>query len=106
MPDSVKLTVLVDMDDVMEDLLPAWIEALNEKCGRNVFVGDVTKWNFDHLFPELTPLEIRAVLSDYDVWAKVRPKSGAREYLKRLIDEGHDVYVVTAAHPDTMQYRY
>lgn len=106
MPDTRKLTILVDMDDVMEDLLPAWIAVLNKRCGKNVFIGDVTEWNFDNLYPELTSLEIRSVLSDYDVWSMVRPKSGAPEFLKRIMDEGHNVYVVTAAHPDTMPYRW
>lgn len=106
MANTAKLTILVDMDDVMEDLLPAWLEVLNEKYGKSVFIGDVTEWNFDHLYPDLTQQQIRSVLDEYDLWRRVHPKAGARECMKRLMDDGHDVYVVTAAHPNTIYERY
>ena len=106
MADAAKLTILVDMDDVMEDLLPAWLEVLNEKYGKSVFIGDVTEWNFYHLYPDLTREQIRSVLDEYDLWRRVYPKTGAKEYVKRLMDDGHKVYVVTAAHPDTLSERY
>lgn len=106
MPDGRKLTILVDMDDVMEDLLPAWLEVLNEKTGKAVFLGDITEWNFDDLYPELTKEQIREVLNSWDLWRRVYPKTGAKEYMRRLIEDGHDVYVVTASHPDTMSEKY
>ena len=39
-----KLTVLIDMDDVIEDLLGAWVQALNTKFGTDVKAEDISSW--------------------------------------------------------------
>lgn len=36
------------------------------------------------------------------MWKRVTPLPGAVEYLKRLIDDGHKVVIVTASHQNTV----
>ena len=31
-----KLTILVDMDDVLENLVECWVDELNKKCGSSL----------------------------------------------------------------------
>ena len=62
------LRILFDADDVAETLLEGWVKTLNERYGTTASVEDVTDWDI----------------------------SVAQEYLKRLYDEGHELYMVTA----------
>ncbi len=92
-----KLTVLTDMDDTMEDLLPAWINILNRKSGTNVKPDEITDWHIPTFFPGLPKQEIFNVLDTEELWKDVRPKPDAQKYVKRLMDDGHRVLVVTTA---------
>ena len=40
-----QITVLVDVDNVLEDLDTPWVKAVNDKYGTNVKVSDITNWN-------------------------------------------------------------
>ena len=40
-----KLTILVDMDDTIEQLLNAWIAAVNSKFGTAVTYDDIKSWD-------------------------------------------------------------
>lgn len=92
------LTILVDLDDTLEDLLTAWVKALNEKFDRDVDPEHVHEWDVLNYYPGLTKGDIYSVLDWNNFWKTVEPKPGAVEYLKRLIDDGHKVYIVTATY--------
>ena len=94
------LTILVDMDDTIEDLCGAWVNYLNEKYGTNTKPSDVKEWDITKAFPTLSRDEVFGVLSDELLWDRVKPLPGAADYLKKIIDDGHKVFIVTASHPD------
>lgn len=97
-----RLTVLVDMDDTLENLCETWINCLNEEHGTNVQLDDVHEWEFCNLFPSISKDAVYAPLYTQKLWERVKPLPGAAEYLKRLIDDGHRVAVVTASHHETV----
>lgn len=97
-----KLTILVDMDDTIENLTDAWIEYLNEHYGTSVQREDITEWSFWKAFPTIEKDKIYDALFDEALWERVKPLPGAVKYLKKLIDDGNDVFIVTASHPDTV----
>lgn len=47
------LTVLVDMDDTLENLCEKWVEYLNHKHGTSVDYGEVDDWDMSKAFPTL-----------------------------------------------------
>lgn len=96
------LTILVDMDDVLEDLVSCWISELNRKHGTTVQIEDITDWKIAKFFPTLSDAELYAPLFDPDMWSKLEPMPSAPEVVKRLIDDGHIVRVVTATHYGTV----
>lgn len=49
-----KLTILVDMDDVLENLVECWVDELNKKCGSSLCEEDITDWRIAKFFPSLT----------------------------------------------------
>lgn len=97
-----KLTILVDMDDVLINLLSAWVGALNEKYCTSVNYEDVSDWDLGRYFPMLLEEEIEAVLSVPSFWNHVNPKAGAVAYIEKLKSEGHSIFVVTSSHYTTI----
>ncbi|MDO5434814.1 MAG: hypothetical protein Q4G19_00430 [Clostridia bacterium] len=90
------MTILVDMDDTMELLLEAMVRSTNRKYHRNASVDDVTDWDMVCAYPGLTKRQILDSMCENGFWDDIRPVPGAPEALKHFMDEGHDVYVVTA----------
>lgn len=96
------MTILVDMDDTLVGLLPAWITFLNKRHGLNVKPEEVTEWDMRKAFPSLTDKEIYGPLETEDFWDSVVPLPYARTYLQKLVEEGHKIKVCTASHHNTV----
>lgn len=97
------MIVLVDMDDTIEQLLPAWLDWLNDRYGVLVTPDDIHSWNMDEAYPMLTKEQVYEPLFHDEFWDNVKPMDGAAEYLERIINDGHEVYIVTASNPHTLK---
>lgn len=91
------MTILVDMDDTIENLGLAWVDYLNRKYDKNVNWYDIRKWDMQIPYPDLTEEQIYGALNDEELWDNVTAKEDASHYLKKLMDEGNKVYIVTAS---------
>lgn len=100
---SRKYTILVDMDDTIENLLVEWIKWLNEKYGTNVKERDVRAWDLTLAFPGLTEEQVYEPLYHPELWERVRPKPHAASTLMRLMQDGHDVYITTSSNYCTLR---
>ncbi len=97
-----KLTILVDMDDTIENLTDAWIDWLNRKHGTEVRRRDITSWDFAKAFPTLSEEEAYAPLYIDDFWDTVEPMEGAYEALTKLQEDGHEIFIVTSSAYETI----
>ena len=93
-----KFTICCDMDDTIEDLLGAWTTWLNNKYNLNVKVSDIASWTMNVSYPTLTDDQIFEPLYIPEFWDGVLPKLESQKYLKKLIDDGHNVYICTNTH--------
>lgn len=100
-----RLTVLVDMDDVLEDLLGAWVAALNGQYGLSVQKDSITDWDVSKFFPTLTKPQVFAPIYSDDFWRTVQPIDGATDVLQQLIADGHTVYIVTSSSHETLSVK-
>lgn len=89
------MTILVDADGVLENLTYELPALLNRKYGFAVKFEDIRGWGLANSFPELTQEQIASAELEESLYERIRPIPGAPEYLKKLIDDGHSVYVVT-----------
>lgn len=101
-----QLTILVDVDDVLDDLTNAWVNAVNVKYGMNVKPDDIKSWDIETYFDGLSRNQVFSPLHKEYFWDDLKPIEGAQEYLKRLIDDGHTVVLVTSSHPNTVKFKY
>lgn len=91
------MTILVDADGVLEDLTQKWVIYLNEKYGTSVRYDDVTEWDMTKSFPSLTREQVYGAELKEELYDQLEPYEGAVEYVKKLQDDGHTVYVVTTS---------
>ena len=91
------MTILVDMDDVLEQLLDAMIRYNNARYGSCTTLEDVREWDLTKAFPTLTPEQAYSSEFDKSFWKSVKPMPGADEALRTLLARGHEIYVVTAS---------
>lgn len=96
------LTILVDMDDTMEGLLDSWTGFLAAKHGVSVNKEDIKEWDMQKAYPTLSKEQIYAPLFEEAMWENVKPLDGAVDYIQKLMQEGHEVVVVTASHYDNV----
>lgn len=96
------LTILVDMDDTIENLAEAWVTYLNAQHQTSTNLSDITDWDISKAFPTLTKEQVYAPLFEDSFWDWVKPMKGASEALQKLIADGHTVLIVTTSNYQTL----
>lgn len=97
-----RLTILVDMDDTVEDLLGAWVSYLNTRYGTSVQKDEVTQWDISQAFHTLDKAQVYEPLYLDSFWCSVKPIDGASETLQKLMADGHRVLIVTTSAYQTL----
>lgn len=100
------ITILVDIDDTIEDLLKAWCEWLNKRYGLCVQPEEVTDWDVAKFFPTLTKEQVFEPLHIDHFWETVEPKKDAVKYVKKLIDDGFNIYLCTTTDYRNIKPKY
>ena len=100
-----KLTILIDMDDTIENLCETWVNFLNKRHNTNISLDDIVEWDMTKAFPTLTKEQVYAPLLEQELWESIKPLPYAVETLKKLIDEGHKIHIVTATHPQNISFK-
>lgn len=93
----------VDLDDVLWDLLSAWIKRYNEIANDNVQPEDVKSWDVSKYINNGTREMLFYILEQSDFWETVQPRPESQKYLKQLVDDGYNVMVITASHYKTLK---
>lgn len=86
-------TLLIDMDGVLVNMPPKWLEKYNKETGEDMQVSQITKHNFREFCQQPEVLDI--VLHRSDFFYDMEPMPGAVEYFQKLMDLGYDLVVVT-----------
>lgn len=97
------ITILLDMDDTLENFVTAWVNALNKKYNKSVLPEQIVNWKIKMFYPELTEEEILSPVTEGDFWRDVKPKDNAVKYVTQLHEEGYKIYVCTASYYATIR---
>lgn len=90
------MVIGVDFDGVVNDMLYLWVEKLNILTDKQVLVSELQDANIRLSYPELSDAEFFSPLYDAEFWDTVPLKPAAAETLKRLLEDGHKIYIVTS----------
>lgn len=90
--------VLIDMDGVLADTLPLWLEYNQYNTGIKAELSDITHWAM-HECPVYAGVGkdiLRGPLSNPNFWADIPPMAGALDFLSALEDRSVPYNIVTA----------
>ena len=93
-----KLRILVDIDGITADTLPHWLKWIADKSGVQARMSDIDKYDFAQCPPlnSLHPSLVYGVLQDPGFTTAIPLMPGAELALMKLMNDGHEVYLVTA----------
>lgn len=97
-----QLRIGVDLDEVLDSLLFAWVKVLCERTGEYVDPRFISTWNFRHYFNRLSVEDYFAPLRERDFWKSVTTFPGSELGMKFLLENFDKVYIVTATSKETM----
>lgn len=86
--------IFLDIDGVIFHSCQAMIDILNERYGGNFDGSDVTSWNFQCCYPNMTSEEIEDTFNDPKFFDIVKPIDGALKFMDRYRDK---IILVTKA---------
>ncbi|MEG0013176.1 MAG: hypothetical protein RR324_07245 [Cellulosilyticaceae bacterium] len=100
---SNKPILLIDQDDVLVEYIVAVVTAFNNKYGTSFKASECNSWNLISIFGE----EIMTVMHEPDLFKDLEPVKDAIETFERLYRSNlFEMYIVTAAHPRTVEAKY
>lgn len=89
------MIVGLDVDDVLLDLVPTWLEEYNEEWEDNLAPHDIDTWDFwKHVRPECGK-RIYGYLRP-EMYLKISPIAGAAQFVQDIRDRGHTPRYITA----------
>lgn len=92
------MKILVDLDGIVTDTLPAWLDRIHYRTGVRAVPADITKWNLheNHPLTQCKPEELFDILNEKGFTLNIPQMTDARYYLEKLHKAGHDISIVTA----------
>jgi len=90
------MRLLIDMDSVLVQLLPAWLERYNRDYDDTLRVEDIHVWEMHQSVKSSCGNKIYEYLKEPGLYRNLLPMPEGPETVRRLMDEGHQVFLVTA----------
>jgi 5'-nucleotidase len=93
---SPKLTILIDMDAVTADILKNWLPRINKDYNEKLSINNLNSWNITDCTKYASYGQVMHYLNEDGFFFNLDPIPGAIENLKKLQEEGFDIWFVTA----------
>lgn len=95
------MTIVSDVDDVLCDLQSTVINMFNERYNTNYSIEDFTDYNVENILPLQESIAMKEIYGENGLYKTIKPIPGAQDGLQKLVDAGHQVYLVSDAIPKT-----
>ena len=95
------MVIACDVDNVICNLQETVLIWFNERYGTHYTLNDFAEYDVMNVLPTEDALKMQTMYGETGLYNLVKPLPGAQDSLKKLINEGHQVYLVTDAVPKT-----
>lgn len=95
------MVLCIDVDDVICNLQEVVVKLFNHRYGSHYTLNDFTEHDIMNVLPTQDAIVMKDMYGESGLYDKVKPIPGAQEALEKLINLGHQVYLVTDAVPKT-----
>ena len=76
---------------------------MNKEHNTSVCVDDIDDWNIHQFFPELTRYQVFEPLFCGEFWDTVKPKKDAVYYVRKLKEDGFQIFICTNTNYKTLK---
>ena len=97
--------IAIDMDCVINNLMDKTLEMYNKNNNKNIQMSDLTSYNFYDCLKKEDAEGIIKLFKNKTLWDSLIPIDGAREGIRKLLEAGYRVYIVTATAPENWQWK-
>ena len=95
------MVICIDVDDTICNLQEVVINIFNERYGTHYTIDNFTEYDIMNVLPTQDAIIMKEIYGESGLYNKVKPIPGAQDALEKLINLGHQIYLVTAAVPKT-----
>ena len=95
------MVICIDVDDVICNLQETVIDIFNHRNGSKYTLNDFTEYNIMNVLPAQDGIAMMDIYSESGLYDNVSPIVGAQSGMQKLMNMGHEIYLVTAAIPKT-----
>ena len=95
------MIIAVDVDNVICNLQEVVVNLFNKRYGSHYTLNDFTEYDVMSTLPTQDGIVMRDMYGEPGLYDKVKPIPGSQEFLQKLINNGHQIYLVTDAIPET-----
>lgn len=99
------MIICFDIDNVINDLTEKAITLYNTRNNKNIQMSDLTTYNFYDCLPKEDAVGIQALFIDKDLWDSLKPLPHSKECLKKLVQQGHKIFLATATHSRNFDWK-
>ena len=92
-----------DLDGTVVDSPQQVVNYVNERLDLHLTMNDFKTYSMEDALPDKYKWIIDAAFRDPLMWKKVSLIDGAYDTIKKLYDEGHDIYFVTSSLPSNLK---
>lgn len=100
------MIIQCDVDNVLNNLIETTVMLFNNTYNKEYKSEDITTYDLSQCIDPDDAKRMKQLFNDPDLWNIVRPIKKSQESIKKLINDGHDVYLVTNNNPHTFGAKY
>lgn len=92
-----------DLDGVVVDSPQKVVLYINERLGLNLTMDNFTTYCMEDALPDQYKWIVSAAFKDPEMWRTVKLIDGAYDTIKKLYEEGHEIWFVTSSLPSNLR---
>lgn len=92
-----------DLDGVVVDSPQRVVAYINERLGLNLTMDNFTTYCMEDALPDQYKWIVSAAFKDPEMWRTVKLIDGAYDTIKKLYEEGHEIWFVTSSLPSNLR---
>lgn len=102
-----KLKIGIDVDDVVNNFFPHWVEMYNKKYNTDLEYLKIDDWDLRKVFPDDEDWnEFLSVLDDQEFYDTLQVDKLSQVVIKELQEAGTEIYFITGTYPNQVPKKY
>ena len=93
------MIVAIDMDNVLCNHQEVVVNLFNKRYGTRYVLEDFSDYDVAHILPKNEAILMKNIYGEDNLYGNIKPLPGAQNAIEKLINSGHQVYVVSDVIP-------